>query len=68
LHFCVQSVESTKAYPTKGTEIKLHPDGSMVFQTHSIIQDAKRNRKEAKDIVKDIISNLNKKKIRMGKK
>ncbi len=58
----LQTDEKTKVYPTKGTEIKLNPDGSMTFQADSIIQDAKRNSNEAKDIVKDIISNLNKKK------
>ncbi|OYD41147.1 hypothetical protein [Sphingobacterium cellulitidis] len=58
----LQTNEKTKVYPTKGTEIKLNPDGSMTFQADSIIQDAKRNTHEAKNIVKDIISNLNKKK------
>lgn len=58
----LQTDEKTKVYPTKGTEIKLNPDGSMTFQADSIIQNAKRNSNEAKNIVKDIISSLNKKK------
>ena len=50
----VQSDESTKVYPTKGTEIKINPDGSMTFQADSIIQKARRNSNEAKNIATDI--------------
>jgi len=50
----VQSDESTKVYPTKGTEVKINPDGSMTFHADSIIQKARRNSNEAKNIANDI--------------
>lgn len=58
----IQTDEKTKVYPTLGTEVKINPNGSMVFQADSIIQDIKRNSYEAKNIVNDIISSLNHKK------
>ena len=57
----VQSDESTKVYPTKGTEIKINPDGSMTFQADSIIQKARRNSNEAKNIANDIKNSLDQK-------
>lgn len=56
-----QSEENTKVYPTKGTEIKINPDGSMTFQADSIIQKARRNSNEAKNIVNDIKNTLDQK-------
>lgn len=50
----VQSEENTKVYPTKGTVVKINPDGSMTFQADSIIQKARRNSNEAKNIANDI--------------
>lgn len=56
-----QSEENTKVYPTKGTEIKINPDGSMTFQADSIIQNARRNSDEAKSIANDVKSRLDRK-------
>ena len=52
----LQTDKKTKVYPTKGTEIRLNPDGSMTFQADSIIQDTKRNSIEARRIANYIIS------------
>jgi len=57
----VQSDESIKVYPTKGTEVKINPDGSMTFHADSIIQKARRNSNEAKNIANDIKNTLNQK-------
>ncbi|WP_099369586.1 hypothetical protein [Sphingobacterium sp. 1.A.5] len=57
----VQSDESTKVYPTKGTEVKINPDGSMTFHADSIIQKARRNSNEAKNIANDIKNTLDQK-------
>lgn len=57
----VQSDESTKFYPTKGTEVKINPDGSMTFHADSIIQKARRNSNEAKNIANDIKNTLDQK-------
>ena len=61
----LQTDEKTKVYPTKVTEIRLNPDGSMTFQADSIIQDTKRNSIEESRIANNINSILNQKKYSM---
>ena len=52
-----------KVYPKPGTSVTVGPDGSVTGEVDSVINNVRQKSKEAKNLVKDVKDNLQKKQI-----